>query len=340
MSKRIPTGITREYLENVALPNHGGRYTPISHKSIIDKVHEELVTRGFNVESELYRASIGGSVANGIYILDQGTDPDMKMMFIWGNSYDKSMRFKCGVGVYIPKTGNYIFAGDLSSYARKHTGKADEEAISMIQTQLNMANAHYADLLASRDILINQTASLYTYSQLVGEMFIDKQCLNKEQVSSVRDSLIGKVVMFDNIDHTNAWNFYNCVATALRMSHPKNWFEDQSECHKVINKYFALTTLTQMDFPTEFVQNPVQEPTNQLSLLDVIDEVERKEEELKDYDISENIDNLTLDLMYEEGEAENVTEIVNENKEENLQDEEEFFNFGNEELPTFHLPDL
>jgi hypothetical protein len=340
MSKRIPTGITREYLESVALPNHGGRYTPISHKSIIDKVHEELVNRGFNVESELYRASIGGSVANGIYILDQGTDPDMKMMFIWGNSYDKSMRFKCGVGVYIPKTGNYIFAGDLSSYARKHTGKADEEAISMIQTQLNMANAHYADLLASRDILINQTASLYTYSQLVGEMFIDKQCLNKEQVSSVRDSLISKVVMFDNIDHTNAWNFYNCVATALRMSHPKNWFEDQSECHKVINKYFALTTLTQMDFPTEFVQNPVQEPTNQLSLLDVIDEVERKEEELRDYDISENIDNLTLDLMYEEGEAENVVEIVNENKEENLQDEEEFFNFGNEELPTFHLPDL
>jgi hypothetical protein len=342
MSKRIPTGITREYLEGVALPNHGGRYTPISHKSIIDKVHEELATRGFNVESELYRASIGGNVANGIYILDQGTDPDMKMMFIWGNSYDKSMRFKCGVGVYIPKTGNYIFAGNLSSYARKHTGKADEEAIAMIQTQLNMANAHYADLLASRDILINQTASLYTYSQLVGEMFIDKQCLNKEQVSSVRDSLIGKVVLFDNIDHTNAWNFYNCVATALRMSHPKNWFEDQSECHKVINKYFALTTLTQMDYPTEFVQESVQEdvqPTNQLSLLDVIDEVERKEE-MNDYNISEKIDDITLDLIYEEGQPENVEEIISENKEEALQDEEEFFNFGNEELPTFQLPDL
>jgi hypothetical protein len=346
MSKRIPTGITREYLESVALPNHGGRYTPISHKSIIDKVHEELATRGFNVESELYRASIGGNVANGIYILDQGTDPDMKMMFIWGNSYDKSMRFKCGVGVYIPKTGNYIFAGDLSSYARKHTGKADEEAISMIQTQLNMANAHYADLLASRDILINQTASLRTYSELVGRMFIDKQCLNKEQVSSVRDSLIGKVVLFDNIDHTNAWNFYNCVATALRMSHPKNWFEDQSECHKVINKYFALTTLTQMDCPMDtpmeygIVQDSVQEPTNQLSLLDVINEVERKEEEVKDYNISEKIDDITLDLIYEEGQPENVEEIISENKEEALQDEEEFFNFGNEELPTFQLPDL
>ena len=344
MSKRIPTGITREYLESVALPNHGGRYTPISHKSIIDKVHEELAKRGFNVESELYRASIGGSVANGIYILDQGTDPDMKMMFIWGNSYDKSMRFKCGVGVYIPKTGNYIFAGDLSSYARKHTGKADEEAIQMIQTQLNMANVHYADLLASRDTLINQTASLRIYSELVGQMFIEKQCLNKEQTSAVRDSLIGKVVLFDNLTSSNAWNFYNCVATALRMSHPKNWFEDQSECHKVINKYFALTTLTRMDLPTELVQNlvqeKVQEPTNQLSLLDVIDDVERKKEEVEDHSISDNIDNLTLDLIYEESEPENVAEIVTENEEEDLHIEEEFFNFGNEELPTFQLPDL
>jgi hypothetical protein len=333
MSKRIPTGITREYLESVALPNHGGRYTPISHKSIIDKVHEELTARGFNVETELYRASIGGNVANGMYILDQGSDPDMKMMFVWGNSYDKSMRFKCGVGAYIPRTGNYIFAGNLSSYARKHTGKADEEAIQMIQTQLNMANVHYAELLESRDNLINQTASLYIYSQVVGEMFIDKQCLNKEQVSSVRDSLIGKVVLFDNMDHDNAWNFYNCVATALRMSHPKNWFEDQSECHKVINKYFALTTLTQMsvpmDTPMEYgiVQDPVhedvQEPNNQLDIFEVIAEV-TKPQLTSPTDVIE--DDLSL--------------LVEEIQEEVVEEKEEFFNFDGEELPTFDLPDL
>ena len=327
MSKRIPTGITREYLESVALPNHGGRYTPISHKSIIDKVHEELVTRGFNIESELYRASIGGNVANGMYILDQGTDPDMKMMFIWGNSYDKSMRFKCGIGVYIPKTGNYIFAGDVSSYARKHTGKADEEAIQMIQTQLNMANAHYADLVASRDILIGQTASLRTYSELVGRMFIEKQCLNKEQASAVRDRLIAKVVLFDNIEHSNAWNFYNCVATALRMSHPKNWFEDQSECHKVINKYFALTSLTQEDCDMEFVQEPVQEevqPTNQLNIFDAIAEITNPK-------LTSPTDVIVDDLSLL---------IQEEIQEEVAEPAEEFFNFGVKELQTFELPDL
>jgi hypothetical protein len=342
MSKRIPTGITREYLESVALPNHGGRYTPISHKSIIDKVHEELVTRGFNVESELYRASLGGSVANGIYILDQGTDPDMKMMFIWGNSYDKSMRFKCGVGVYIPKTGNYIFAGDVSSYARKHTGKADEEAIAMIQTQLNMANAHYADLLASRDILIGQNASLHTYSQLVGEMFIEKQCLNKEQASSVRDNLIGEVVLFDNMTHSNAWNFYNCVATALRISHPKNWFEDQSECHRLINKHFALTALTQMT-AIEFVQESVQEevqPTNQLDIFEVIAEI-TKPVLMSPTDVIEDDLSLLMAVPEEVQEQMAIDNALEQKTSEGIADpDEEFFNFGESELPTFELPDL
>ena len=323
MSKRIPTGITREYLESVALPNHGGRYTPISHKSIIDKVHEELAARGFNVEQELYRASIGGNVANGMYILDQGSDPDMKMMFVWGNSYDKSMRFKCGIGVYIPKTGNYIFAGNLSSYARKHTGKADEEAIQMIQTQLNMANAHYTELVHARDMLITSGATLRTYSELTGRMFIQEQCLNKEQVSSVRDRLVGEVALLDNIDWSNAWNYYNSVATALRMSHPKNWFEDQAACHSLITRYFALATMT--DEPTENVQDPVQdivqEPDNQLSIFDVIEEVEEPRLDEANSVVAE---------IYPKEFFETQTS----------EPQDEFTIFDEPEVTTYNLPDL
>lgn len=315
MSKRIPTGITREYLESVALPNHGGRYTPISHKSIIDKVHEELAVRGFNVEQELYRASIGGNVANGMYILDQGSDPDMKMMFVWGNSYDKSMRFKCGIGVYIPKTGNYIFAGNLSSYARKHTGKADEEAIQMIQTQLNMANAHYTELLHARDILVGSTATLRTYSELTGRMFIEEQCLNKEQASAVRDRLVNEVALLDNIGWSNAWNYYNSVATALRMSHPKNWFEDQAACHSLITGHFITTENVQdivQDIVQDSVHENVQEPDNQLSIFDVIDK-----------------DEPTV-----------VEELLEETVTDTVVEQEEFSIFGDSELPKFDLPDL
>lgn len=346
MSKRIPADITRNYLESVALPNHGGRYTPISHKSIIDKVHEELAVRGFNVEQELYRASIGGNVANGMYILDQGSDPDMKMMFVWGNSYDKSMRFKCGVGVYIPKTGNYIFAGNISSYARKHTGKADEEAIQMIQTQLNMANAHYTELLHARDMLVGCHATLRTYAELTGRMFIEQQCLNKEQASAVRDRLVNEVALLDNIGWSNAWNYYNSVATALRVSHPKNWFEDQAACHSLITKYFALATLTDepvQDSVQADVQDSVQEPDNQLSIFDVIPDTRLDEptsvvvEEFPEEFYAPSMNDLPLDVQ----EQIYVDDILQEKTlSGEVNPDEEFFNFGDAELPTFDLPDL
>lgn len=342
MSKRIPTGITREYLESVALPNHGGRYTPISHKSIIDKVHEELAARGFNVEQELYRASIGGNVANGMYILDQGSDPDMKMMFVWGNSYDKSMRFKCGVGVYIPKTDNYIFAGNLSSYARKHTGKADEEAIQMIQTQLNMANAHYTELVHARDILVGSTATLRTYSELTGRMFIEQQCLNKEQASAVRDRLINEVALLYNIDWSNAWNYYNSVATALRVSHPKNWFEDQAACHSLITSHFVTTENVQ-DIVQDIVQDSVQEPDNQLSIFDVIPDTRLDEptsvvaEEFPQEFYAPSINDLPLDVQEEIY----VDDLLQEKTlSGEVNPDEDFFNFGDAQLPTFDLPDL
>ena len=337
------TSSTRSYLESIALPNHGGRYTPISHKSIIDKVHEELAKRGFNVETELYRATRGGDIANGMYVLDQGTDPDMKMMFVWGNSYDKSMRFKCGVGVYIPKTGNYIFAGNLSSYGRKHTGKADEEAIQMIQTQLNMANVHYADLLASRDILINQTATAKTYSELVGRMYIDEKIISTYQMTSIADNIMNKVILLDNVTWDNAWNFYNSVATALRMSHPKCWFEDQANTHKFINSYFALAALTQIDLPIELVQNSVQEdvqPANQLDLFEAIAEATRPVL-TSPTDVIEDDLSLLVEVPVEVQEQMAIDNSLEQKTAEGIADpDEEFFNFGDSDLPTFELPDL
>jgi hypothetical protein len=109
------------------------------------------------------------------------------------------------------------------------------------------------------------------------------------------------------------------------MSHPKNWFEDQVECHKLINNYFALTALTQIEFVQEPVQQEVQEPTNQLNIFDVIEEVEEAPKLTSPTDVIE--DDLSL-LVQEEIQEEVVEETV------------EFFNFGVEELPTFELPDL
>ena len=271
MSRTLPKGITRSFLEQVPIPNHGGRYTPISHKSIIDKSLETIVGKGLNVKEELYSSTYSGNVAMGKILLDNGTDPDLRMMFVWGNSYDKSTRFKCGIGAYIPRTNSYIFAGHLSNFARKHTGNADELAVEMIETQLNQANMFYTYLCNSKNAMVQKELTLKQMSEIVGVLFIEEEILNKEQASQIKDMLCNKTQLFEEYSANNLWNFYNILGVALRQSHPKTWFEDQSRAHAYIMNNVVNAVTPQIpiaDFESE------QVPENQLSLLDAIAEAE------------------------------------------------------------------
>jgi hypothetical protein len=173
-------------------------------------------------------------------------------------------------------------------------------------------------------------------------MFIEQQCLNKEQASAVRDRLINEVALLYNIDWSNAWNYYNSVATALRMSHPKNWFEDQAACHSLITTHFV-TTKNVQDIVHEDVQNSVQEPDNQLSIFDVIPDTRLDEptsvvvEEFPKEFYAPSINDLPLDVQEEIY----VDDLLQEKTlSGEVNPDEDFFNFGDAQLPTFDLPDL
>lgn len=237
----------------------------------MDKSLDTIVNKGFNIKEELYASSYSGNVAMGKILLDYGTDPDLKMMFVWGNSYDKSTRFKCGIGAYIPRTNSYIFAGNLSNFARKHTGNADQLAVEMIETQLNQANIFYNYLCDSKDLMIKRELTLKHMSEIVGVLFIEEEVLNKEQVSQIKDMLCDKTQLFEEHSANNLWNFYNIIGVALRSSHPKTWFEDQSRVHNYIRNN-VINIPVQPVVVQETVTEQVAE--NQLNLFDAIAEAE------------------------------------------------------------------
>ena len=82
---------TQDYLTNAPLPEATDSYTVIPHGMIIQNTKDILTKKGFEIERELYRCNPGAQVAQGIYHIKYGNDPDMSMMFAWSNSYDKSM---------------------------------------------------------------------------------------------------------------------------------------------------------------------------------------------------------------------------------------------------------
>lgn len=320
MSKKLPTGITKDFLTNVPIPNHGGRYTVISHKSIIDNSNAEIAAHGFTIDTELYRASINGNVANGMTRLTYATDADLKMTFVWGNSYDKSTRFKCGIGAYIESTGNYMFAGDLSNYSRKHTGNADQESLLKMRYQLAQAKFFYNMLVEAKQKMESVTLTDRKMAEILGILYAEKEYFSIEQVSSIKSYMDKSII--PGFDHDNLWNFYNVLCMALRNSHPKNWFESQTGVHQfIMNEVLFAPTVQPVQIPAVSVPQSEENLPGQIDLLDAIAEAESEAPAPEQPATEED------DLMVED---DGVLEEPLITKEEEIisEDEDEFFNFG------------
>jgi hypothetical protein len=228
MPKKIAE-CTKAHLVSVALPNHAATYTVISHQSVIDYVYAELATAGFSVVDEEFRSTADGQIAQGIHKLSFNSDPELSMMFVWTNSYNKQVRFKCGVGAYINLTGTTMVCGDMGNWARKHTGTADEETIKTIQDQIANAYMYYNQLAADKEIMKTVTLNKRRQAQMLGILFAEYQILTTEQASIIRNQMDRPSHVFT--DSNSLWAFYSYVTIALQHSHPKTWMEDQRVLH-------------------------------------------------------------------------------------------------------------
>lgn len=276
MPKKIAE-CTKAHLISVPLPNHGATYTVISHQSVMDYVYTELATAGFSVVHEEYRCTADGQIAHGVYKLNYNNDPELSMMFAWTNSYNKQVRFKCGVGGYINLTGTTMVCGDMGSWARKHTGTADEETIKTIQEQIANAHMYYNQLCSDKESMKGITLNKRKQAQLLGILFAEYQILTTEQASIVRQQMDRPSHVY--VDSNSLWAFYNFVTIALQHSHPKTWMEDQRVLHyfiSTVNNFQQCSAPAQIVTPTPVVveaEVPSVDP-NQVDLEDLIAQVE------------------------------------------------------------------
>ena len=247
MPKKIAE-CTKAHLVSVALPNHAATYTVISHQSVIDYVYAELATAGFSIVDEEFRSTADGQIAQGIHKLSFNSDPELSMMFVWTNSYNKQVRFKCGVGAYINLTGTTMVCGDMGNWARKHTGTADEETIKTIQEQIANAHMYYNQLAADKEIMKGITLNKRRQAQMLGILFAEYQILTTEQASMIRSQMDRPSHVF--ADSNSLWAFYNYVTIALQHSHPKTWMEDQRVLHYFMS---SINNFQQCNVPAQIV---------------------------------------------------------------------------------------
>jgi hypothetical protein len=307
MPKKIKE-CSKAHLISVALPDHGDSYTVISHESVINHVYAELAQAGFGIVSEEYRATADGNIAQGVHVLQYNSDPELSMMFAWTNSYNKQVRFKCGVGAYVNHTGTTMVCGDMGSWARKHTGTADEETVATIKEQVTNAQMYYDQLVHDKNAMKDIKMNKRKQAQLLGILFAEYQILTTEQASIVRSQMDKPVHVFE--DSSSLWAFYNYVTTALQSSHPKTWMEDQRVLHYFISSVnnFAKPLPVEVEIEheeEERVADPLLtnygQPENQTNILVQIAEAEEASLELEP-----SISNLELSITNLEIETEIV----------------------------------
>lgn len=259
-------------LKTIATPNHGGRYTVISHGLIMNTIKTELQKNNMGIVKEMYRSTSDGQIATGTVWLTRSNDPDISMMVSWTNSYNKMVRFMSVVGGYVHANEAHVVGNNLSSFSRKHTGDADTQAIETIEAQIGKATSYFNNLVKDKDLMKQHVLTEQEQAELAGRIFIELKHINKEQLGIVRDQ-INKCEFNYNSDPNSMWAFYNHFNYALRFGHPKTWMVQQSQIHNFLMDYMNSSISATTEKVDEIVEDVVD--PNQLNLMDAIAEVEK-----------------------------------------------------------------
>ena len=225
---------TESYLRNVALPQATKSYTPIAHGDIIDEVREALKLAGFAVKSELYKAEQKGEVAAGFMeISGNELDEDMAMTFNWTNSYNKMLRFSCGIGGLIYDNNVPFVSRDAQvNWARKHTGTAKEESTNVINQMISQAVHHFTKIVDMKDRFKAIVIDREEYSKLMGLLFFDKNILGIEQSTQIRNEYNNP--SFDYSGKGTLWEVYKMMMFGVKEQSPKTWYKQQIEINTFI----------------------------------------------------------------------------------------------------------
>ena len=266
---------THDYLINASLPMATDSYTVISHKAIIDKTRECLTNKGFIIDKEMYKCSEGAQVAQGIYYLKFGSDPDMSMLFAWTNSYDKSTKFKCSVGAYIHVSLASIIGTNMTTFNRKHTGTADQEAFDVIVDHITNAESYFKQLVSDKERMKLIDITEEKRAEIIGRLYLVNELISSEQLALIKNEFRKPSFSYSEFGHENSvWNMYNIVIYALQRSHPKTWMDQQSLTHWFIcNMFFPDEMGVLMENSGAPVESTIANP-NQIDLIDMIKDVE------------------------------------------------------------------
>lgn len=251
---------TDAFLRSVGLPEKTKTYTPITHGNIIDKVSAELSNAGLIVEDTEYIYTDNGEIAVAKIHIRSTKDPDMGMLFSWANSYNKKVKFSCGIGAFIYENKSSFFGTEGLSWIRMHTGNADEEAFNIIEQIIDNAEEHFDNIISEKNRMKTQEMSIESYGRVMGALYFEHELMTTTQASSIDREYKDEKSLVTEKD--TLWGLYKVIMYGIEGAAIGKWQQSQQKLHHLIMAEHAIATEpnTLADVNFDFLDNSLSNP--------------------------------------------------------------------------------
>lgn len=211
-------------------------YTAISHKEIIDLVDDICEQLEIEIVDSQFYGVKDNKIAEGHYTLGF-SDDEMSLQFVWQNSTNKQVSFKCALGVSVSVCTNGCVWGDFGAFKRVHTGDADEDAKTKIITMLTNAEQTFEDLVRLRDTMKDAPIEKERAYELCGVMFFERM-ISSDQINIIRDEF--EKPSFEYNAEGSVWEFYQHITHSFKAVSPRNYLTNQIKVGNYLNEQLEL----------------------------------------------------------------------------------------------------
>jgi hypothetical protein len=223
--------IKEQELFEVPVPRKTESYSPVSHKSFIEAVKENLDKHHLAIANANYRVTSNGQQVIGTYDIKQEGFDELGMKLAFRNSYNKTMSAALVAGSNVWICGNGMISGEMQ-FMRKHTGSINSELNSRIIGSIEQLSStfelHLKDAEAMKNIHVERTE----YARLAGQLFLDEEIITATQLGIMKSELEDNT--YSAFEDPTLWSFYNHATHALKTSHTLDYIDRHVRLHQFV----------------------------------------------------------------------------------------------------------
>jgi hypothetical protein len=224
----------------VAVPQKTVSYSPVGNRDLLAVMQQQIEGYGLNIVGADMRVAANGQQFMGT-IQFGSEDTHIQQQMGFRNSYNKSFAVGFGAGANVLVCSNGMFLADVKS-VRKHTSKVWYDIEHVMQDQLMYMDDTFQRISNDAQDMQNTMLSSSDIRDVIGKLWIDQEVLTAQQMNIMRGEMFysDNFKMFDKgapIGEGTAWNMYNNITEALKVSHPSKYFKNHEKVHETLMTY-------------------------------------------------------------------------------------------------------